>query len=79
MSSVIRIDQVFCKGCRLCLEVCPRGVYEAGTERNAKGYLAPAAARPEDCIGCLLCEMTCPDLAITVTVIKKEKKRCAAS
>jgi len=26
----------------------------------------PAVQNVEDCSGCLLCEMTCPDLALTV-------------
>jgi 2-oxoglutarate ferredoxin oxidoreductase subunit delta len=62
----IEIDIDHCKGCQLCVEVCPQEVFELSTERNAKGYLLPSALRMEDCTGCLQCEMTCPDLAITV-------------
>jgi 2-oxoglutarate ferredoxin oxidoreductase subunit delta len=71
MPSRIIIDNKYCKGCKLCIEVCPKSVYELSDLRNAKGYLMPAAAREKDCVGCLLCEMTCPDMAITVLVEDK--------
>jgi len=64
----IVIDPVACKGCHLCIDQCPKNVYAVSEDRNAKGYLLPTAARLEDCIACLLCEMICPDLAITVEV-----------
>ncbi len=74
MDKSIIIDKLYCKGCQLCIEVCPKNVYDLSTERNTKGYLVPAVARLEDCVGCLTCEMTCPDLAITVNVPKKGAK-----
>ena len=63
----IELDNDYCKGCQLCIAVCPQKVLELSTVRNAKGHLVPVAARAKDCSGCLLCEITCPDLAITVT------------
>jgi 2-oxoglutarate ferredoxin oxidoreductase subunit delta len=78
MANKITIDAVFCKGCRLCIDVCKKNVYELGDHRNAKGYLVPEAKRPEDCAGCFVCEMTCPDMVITVEVEKKEAKKNAA-
>jgi 2-oxoglutarate ferredoxin oxidoreductase subunit delta len=77
MSNRIQVDQECCKGCQLCIAVCPKEVYELSRVRNAKGYLVPAPVRPEDCVGCRLCEMTCPDMAITVTVCKKETEKDA--
>ena len=78
MSNSITIDQEFCKGCRLCLSVCKKGVWELSETRNAKGYLVPLPSGVEDCVGCLLCEMTCPDMCITVTLEEKEAKKDAA-
>lgn len=69
----ICIDENYCKGCYLCIEQCPKAVYEISAKRNAKGYLVPKVARFEDCTGCLLCEWTCPDMAITVEKEKNEK------
>lgn len=70
----IEIDNNYCKGCQLCIEVCPQEVLEVSGVRSPKGYLMPRAARGEDCTGCLQCEMTCPDLAITVVVERKSKE-----
>ena len=62
----IIIDDQFCKGCNLCLEVCPRKVFVKSSKRSRAGYSMPQAAELEKCAVCLLCEMTCPDLALTV-------------
>lgn len=78
MADSIVIDHDYCKGCQLCIAVCPKGVWELSTTRSAKGYLVPAPTGADKCVGCLLCEMTCPDLAITVNTPKKEAERNAA-
>jgi 2-oxoglutarate ferredoxin oxidoreductase subunit delta len=78
MSNSIVIDQGFCKGCQLCISVCQKDVWELSSVRNAKGYLVPVPSRAEDCVGCLMCEMTCPDMCITVTVIKEGAQKDAA-
>ena len=62
----IIIDDQFCKGCNLCIEICPRNVFSRSNKRSRAGYSMPQAADPGKCSVCFLCEMTCPDLAITV-------------
>ena len=69
----IIIDETYCKGCKLCIDQCPKKVFENSSTRNPKGYLIPEVARAEDCIACRLCEMLCPDMAITVEVDEDEK------
>ena len=66
----IRIDREVCKGCFLCLEVCPNQVLSKGEKRSRGGYPMPQVADLKKCAGCFLCEWTCPDLALTVV---KEK------
>ena len=61
------IDKDRCKGCGLCVLVCPKNVLEMSTEVSAKGYFPAYQARPEDCIYCAMCCTMCPDVAITVT------------
>ena len=54
------VNGSWCKGCSLCVWVCPKKVLEL----NDRFTSYPA--RQDDCIGCRQCENTCPDLAITV-------------
>jgi 2-oxoglutarate ferredoxin oxidoreductase subunit delta len=62
----ILIDDQFCKGCNLCLHVCPKNIFSEGEGRSRGGYRMPRVDGEKECTGCLLCEMTCPDLALTV-------------
>jgi Dissimilatory sulfite reductase (desulfoviridin), alpha and beta subunits len=64
--SYITITKETCKGCGLCIKVCPKNVIEIGSETNKSGYNIAVPARNENCIGCALCAAMCPDVAITV-------------
>lgn len=62
----IVIDAEFCKGCNLCVHVCPKGALQKGTEaRSSKGYLMPVTD-PGKCVLCRMCETVCPDFSVTV-------------
>lgn len=58
-----------CKGCELCVTVCPKKIVRMDTGRlNDKGY-NPANVSDEDmekCISCAMCAKICPDCVITV-------------
>jgi 2-oxoglutarate ferredoxin oxidoreductase subunit delta len=69
MSYQYQIDSNRCKGCGLCVTVCPKTVLELANELNAKGYYPAYQARPEDCIYCATCCRMCPDVAITITEV----------
>ena len=69
MSYQYEIDSTRCKGCGLCITVCPKTVLELANELNAKGYYPAYQARPEDCIYCATCCRMCPDVAITITEV----------
>ncbi len=56
----IVINREWCKGCAICVKLCPKQVLELDSVGTA------TMVRPEDCIVCMLCELRCPDLAITV-------------
>lgn len=66
----IEIDR--CKGCGLCVAVCPKKVLEIASEVNTKGYFPAFQARPDDCIHCAICCNMCPDVAITISVSENE-------
>lgn len=62
----INIYSDLCKGCRLCIASCGFDVFEMSQERGKQGYLLPRVAHVENCKKCLLCELSCPDMAIEV-------------
>ncbi|MFI3174098.1 MAG: ferredoxin family protein [Bacillota bacterium] len=65
----ITIDEVICKGCELCVSVCPKKVLKLSeTNINLSGY-TPAEVANDDCIACLSCGKMCPDGAITIEKI----------
>lgn len=67
MLNKIEINTVWCKGCYICIEVCPRHVLESDQQTFLRGFHPVVVARPEDCTACMQCELLCPDLAITVS------------
>ena len=62
----IVIDRERCKGCELCIPVCPRHVLAMGRAINRQGLHYAAAVKPEACTGCLNCARLCPDGAIEI-------------
>ncbi len=63
----IVVDVERCKGCELCLAVCPQKVLRLADDFNAKGYRPAELADPAgECTGCAVCALICPDVAITV-------------
>lgn len=66
MSRII-VDDSYCKGCGLCIDVCPMKIIALDQSKiTAKGY-HPAHLLDEDkCTGCASCALICPDVAITV-------------
>ncbi|HHY69670.1 MAG TPA: 4Fe-4S binding protein [Bacillota bacterium] len=68
MEKRVTFRQDHCKGCGLCIEVCPKGIIKVGTEINKQGYY-PAVVEDEAqelCISCALCARMCPDAVIEV-------------
>ena len=62
------INRDWCKGCGICIAMCPKNVLELDEKDKA------VAVRLEDCIACQLCEQICPDLAIEVIIEETEGK-----
>lgn len=60
------IDEELCKGCHICISVCPRDVLEKAEEVDSRGFFLPVVKDLESCVVCRLCEMECPDFAISV-------------
>ncbi len=63
----VTIFGTWCKGCGICIEFCPQGVFEA----NGQGR--PAIVYPDRCTACHWCDTHCPDMAITVRRLEPEE------
>ena len=57
---VITVFQAWCKHCGICVTFCPRQVLDMDENRQVHPQY------PEKCIACHMCELRCPDFAISV-------------
>lgn len=56
-----------CKGCELCVSVCPKKLIEiSGAAVNAMGYHTAMIENMDECTACANCALICPDGAINV-------------
>lgn len=62
----VKIDKERCKGCMLCVHVCPQHALEAAKEFNKRGLQYIVMRYPEKCTGCGLCYTMCPDCGIEI-------------
>ena len=68
---MVKVNRERCKGCHLCMEVCPSARLEAEVTLNKKGYLPVRFNEEEeqdkkDCTACAQCATVCPEVAIEV-------------
>ena len=68
---MISVDRHYCKGCGLCVAVCPVKALQLGAERNHMGYHTPLADN-DLCKLCKACELICPDVAIWLEQNREE-------
>ena len=62
----IKIDAELCKGCGLCIHVCPQSIIHLSEEYNSKGLNFAVQKETGSCTACRLCAIQCPDAAIEV-------------
>lgn len=56
-----------CKGCKLCIEFCPKHIIQVDNNKiNSKGFYPVCITNQDECTGCSFCAIMCPDLAIEV-------------
>lgn len=70
---MIKIDSEKCKGCMLCVKVCPRKTIRVAEELNKRGQQYVTVEFPENCNGCGLCYMMCPDAAIEIEIVETKE------
>jgi 2-oxoglutarate ferredoxin oxidoreductase subunit delta len=63
----IDIAQERCKGCGLCVDVCPKHVLELDESLvNVLGYHPVHLTDADHCTSCAICARICPDTAFTI-------------
>lgn len=61
----VKLNAKRCKGCFLCVSVCPTTALAPSGELGAKGNEI-VKADAEKCVGCGSCYRICPDCAIEI-------------
>lgn len=65
--AMVLFEKDLCKGCELCVSVCPKKIIKIDEKSiNNKGYQPAYIDDMDECIGCANCAMICPDSVITV-------------
>lgn len=62
----IVIDEGRCKGCGLCIWVCPKGQIQLADHEDLRGIRIAYFDGTQSCTGCTYCAIICPDVAIEV-------------
>ena len=65
-SAKVVILAEFCKGCQLCLDVCPRHALKLSGTLTETGVEIVSWDEEAGCSACLMCAAICPDAAITI-------------
>jgi 2-oxoglutarate ferredoxin oxidoreductase subunit delta len=66
MAGKIIIDIERCKGCGLCISVCPKSGIVISKTSNKTGYFPAQPVDSNNCTGCAMCAIVCPDAVIEV-------------
>lgn len=62
----VLINDLLCKDCGYCREVCSLGIFDQSADFNPSGYRPAVVVHRDRCVGCLRCLYICPDFAIAI-------------
>ncbi len=62
----VAVNDLICKDCGYCREVCSLDIFKQSEDFNPGGYKPAVAVNTDKCVGCLRCLYICPDFAITI-------------
>ena len=71
MKGLTTFETKYCKGCGLCVFICPKKIiFLDRSQTNHKGYNPATIIDMDQCIACGQCARICPDSVISVKRIK---------
>lgn len=62
----VRVLEHYCKGCGLCVEVCPQDILYLSETVNRQGLHIIRVRAGVACTGCGNCVAMCPDAALEI-------------
>jgi NAD-dependent dihydropyrimidine dehydrogenase PreA subunit len=68
----VRVRENECKGCAICVSVCPKHCLHISDRLNTLGYAPVAFDQAEGCTACGLCFLSCPEPG-ALTVLTEEE------
>ncbi|OGS46976.1 MAG: hypothetical protein A2539_09020 [Elusimicrobia bacterium RIFOXYD2_FULL_34_15] len=63
----VKVNSEKCKGCFLCISVCPNNCIQISEKMNKAGYKYIELINTDKCKFCGFCYLVCPDVAIEVS------------
>ena len=66
MEVEVAIVEKFCKGCGLCVAICPNGMIFLKEAVNEQGVNAAEIKDEHACKACMNCVLVCPDACIEI-------------
>lgn len=70
MAFEVHVDEMKCKGCEECIEICTANVFDM-----REGKSVPV--RQQECLGCRSCVEICKEQALTVKELQPEMSETA--
>jgi 2-oxoglutarate ferredoxin oxidoreductase subunit delta len=70
----IEVLEIFCKGCELCVSICPQHSLILSRDVNRNGFHFPEA-NSNPCSGCKQCAIICPEAAIEIRIVDEKTKK----
>jgi 2-oxoglutarate ferredoxin oxidoreductase subunit delta len=68
----VTVLKQFCKGCGLCVDLCPQEKLYLEEKPNRKGVQPVAVRDSVNCTGCMNCATICPDAAIEIRAMAEK-------
>jgi len=70
--NLVRVRDDECKGCAICVSVCPKQCLVMSDKLNSQGYAYVQFVNPDACTACGLCFLSCPEPGALTVLSGKE-------